>query len=69
MVETSQASEEKLLADVGRRLISEFPQVSPEAVDALIRREHSRFDSSRIRDFVPLLVERHAREHLKYGTN
>jgi hypothetical protein len=60
--------EEALLAHIGRRLIDEFPRVSPEAVDALVRREHARFDDSPIRGFVPLFVEKHARNELAHIT-
>jgi hypothetical protein len=59
-------SEEPLLAHIERRLIHEFPRVSPEAVDALVRREHARFDDSPIRGFVPLFVEKHARDELSH---
>lgn len=33
-------------------------------VEAVVRAEHSRFDDSPLRDYVPLLVERRAREEL-----
>jgi hypothetical protein len=58
-------SEETLLADVERRLVDEFPYVSPMVVDTLIRKQHARFKASRIRDFVPLFVEKRARRELK----
>ena len=61
-----EVGEETLLADVERRLIDEFPDVSPTAVNALIRQQHARFEASRIRDFVPLLVEKRARRELAH---
>jgi len=64
-----QVSEETLLADIERRLVDEFPYVSPMAVDTLIRKEHARFKASRIRDFVPLLVEKGARRQLKHRSD
>ena len=66
MGHTIQVSEETLLADIERRLVDEFPRVAPTAVNTLIRKEHARFKTSRIRDFVPLLVEKHARRELKH---
>jgi len=57
-------SEETLLADLERRLVDEFPYVSPIVVDTLIRKEHARFKASRIRDFVPLFMEKRARREL-----
>ena len=64
-----QISEETLLADIERRLVDEFPYVSSRVVDTLIRKEHARFDASRIRDFVPLLVEKRARLELKHASD
>jgi hypothetical protein len=60
-----QVNEKTLLADIERRLADEFPYVPPMVVDTLIRQEHARFEASRIRDFVPLLVEKRARRELK----
>jgi hypothetical protein len=37
----------------------------PAAVNTLIGEEHARFEASRIRDFVPLFVEKRARRELK----
>jgi hypothetical protein len=62
-------SEDTLLADIERRLIDEFPCVSSVVVDVLIRQEHARFETSPIRDFVPLLVEKQARQQLEHKTN
>jgi hypothetical protein len=55
-----------VLRGIEQRLVDEFPSVSHEVVDALITREHARLQSSRISDFVPLLIEKHARRHLKH---
>ncbi|OBG64745.1 MULTISPECIES: three-helix bundle dimerization domain-containing protein [unclassified Mycobacterium] len=69
MGKVTQVNEEALLADIERQLVDEFPQVPAKVVDALIREEHARFTHSRIRDFVPLFVEKHAREQLKGRAN
>ena len=60
-----QISEETLLEEIQRRLLDEFPSVSPLVVDALIRNEQARFEASRIRDFIPLFVEKRTRRELK----
>jgi hypothetical protein len=65
MVQTMQVSEETLLAEIQRRLIDEFPSVSPVVVNAFIRSEHARFETSRIRDFIPLFVEKRSRRDLQ----
>lgn len=60
----SAAAEEGLLAEIERRLLDEFPGVTPADVAAVVRQAHARFDSSRVRDFIPLFVEKHARREL-----
>ncbi|MHA7648910.1 three-helix bundle dimerization domain-containing protein [Mycobacterium sp. ML4] len=57
-------SEQTLIADIEYRLTKQFPHVQPEILEAVVREEHSRFRGSRIRDFVPLLVEKHVRRLL-----
>ena len=69
MGQVIQVGEETLLTDIERRLVDEFPYVSPMVVDTLIRKEHARFKASRIRDFVPLFVEKRARRDLKGRPN
>ncbi|MFD6399053.1 three-helix bundle dimerization domain-containing protein [Nocardia sp. NPDC060249] len=44
------------------RLVVRFPAESPAAVELLVRRIHERFADARVRDFVPLLVEKAARQ-------
>jgi hypothetical protein len=66
MGHTMQVSEETLLADIQRRLLDEFPDIATAAINTLIRKEHARFETSQIRDFVPLLVEKRARSELKH---
>ncbi|MFF5030450.1 three-helix bundle dimerization domain-containing protein [Nocardia salmonicida] len=44
------------------RLIARFPAESPAAIELLVRRIHERFADARVRDFVPLLVEKAARQ-------
>jgi hypothetical protein len=53
-----------LLAEVERRLISKYEHVAPDQVTAAFQSARARFDQSPIRDFVPLLVERRARQLL-----
>nr|WP_078281260.1 hypothetical protein [Mycobacteroides franklinii] len=46
------------------QLHSRHPGLTRDVVEAVVRAEHSRFDDSPLRDYVPLLVERRAREEL-----
>lgn len=52
------------LATVAARLGAAFPDIPPADLEASIRREYGRFDGSRIRSFVPLLVEHAVRDEL-----
>lgn len=57
-------SEQVALAQVHERLSSRYADLPPDQVSSVIQGAHARFEASRIRDFVPLLVERRAREEL-----
>lgn len=69
MGKVTQVNEAMVLADIERQLIDEFPHIPSEVVDTVIREEHARFTHSRVRDFVPLFVEKHTREQLKARSN
>jgi hypothetical protein len=45
-------------------LIDRFDQVPAETVAVVVKDVHARFTASRIRDFIPILVERGARDQL-----
>jgi hypothetical protein len=58
------AHEQMALAEIERRLALEFPEAASDAIGAAVKQAHSRFAASKIRDFVPLFVEKHARQQL-----
>ena len=60
----AEISEQTQVADVERRLTSKYAQLPPDQISSVVRQAHARFEQSPIRDFVPLLVERHARAEL-----
>jgi hypothetical protein len=60
----AQISEELMIADVERRLTSKYWHLPPDQISAAVQNARARFEQSPIRDFVPLLVERHARAEL-----
>lgn len=61
--------EHKAMHEVTDRLTKTFgPAYSPEHVTQTVDTIHHRFDNRPIRDFVPVLVERYAREELKAST-
>lgn len=65
LVRMQENSETKALADVAERLRARFPDIPTDTVDEAVAYCHSEFDGHPIRDFVPVLVERKARDHLQ----
>lgn len=57
-------SEQDVLAQIEHRLRLEFPNAAPTAVSAAVQQALAEFDSSRIREFVPLFVEKKVRRQL-----
>lgn len=53
------------IAAVFERLGVEFPKVPRPVLEETITAELDRFQGRKIRDFVPLLVERNARESIR----
>lgn len=58
------AEEDRLIGQVVDRLQTGFPHVPQDTVHELVGSVHHQFDDAPIRDFVPLFVERHAKEKL-----
>jgi hypothetical protein len=57
-------SERTLIDEVERRLIRKYAKLPPDQVSTVVQQAHAQFEQSRIRDFVPLLVERRAGQEL-----
>lgn len=47
------------------RLDARFPDLPRESIERVVRSAHEHFANGKVRDFVPLLVERLAREKLQ----
>jgi hypothetical protein len=63
-----QAHEEHAAFDrLVERIMGQFPELDQELVVAAVRGEYGKFDTSPIRDFVPILVERSVREELAHS--
>jgi hypothetical protein len=56
--------EAKAVGEVTRRLAVSFPDVNVVEVEHAVHRSYEQFHGSPIRDFVPVLVERMARDQL-----
>jgi hypothetical protein len=57
-------TEQTIIDELVARLTSRYPNVPAATVSTVVWDIHSRFDGSRLRDFVPLLVERNAKKEL-----
>ena len=59
-----QEEERRTFDRLVRRLGERYPTVAPDVVATTVETERRRLDGSRVRDFLPLLVERAARTRL-----
>jgi hypothetical protein len=60
-----QRAEAAALAHVVARLEDQFPELDRESIERIVRGRQDDFRQSAIRDFVPILVERSAREDIQ----
>ncbi len=56
--------EARALEEVVERLVARFPDVAEDRVREIVRAAHEEFANRPIRDFVPVFVERTARDEL-----
>jgi len=52
---------QQIIDKVTGRLVDVYADVEPSRVSRIVIEEFARFDGSRIRDFIPVLVERSAK--------
>ncbi|UQX11686.1 three-helix bundle dimerization domain-containing protein [Candidatus Mycobacterium methanotrophicum] len=57
--------ERALIGDVERRLAKKYTALPEDHIAAVVRHAYAQFQSSRVRGFIPLLVERRADEELE----
>ncbi|MDH6243632.1 hypothetical protein [Mycobacterium sp. OTB74] len=57
-------TEKQIIDELYGRLVASYQQVEPAQVHRIIEDEYARFEGRPVRDFVPLFVERHAKEAL-----
>ncbi|HEX2896188.1 MAG TPA: hypothetical protein VHO29_19450 [Marmoricola sp.] len=57
---TNADDEARVLDQVSARLLSRFPQASPENLRLAVETAYHDLDGARVRDFVEILVEREA---------
>ena len=61
--------ETRAVREVVQRLSASYPHVAADVVQHTVRTSYEQFADSRIRDFVPVLVERMARTSLGSKTS
>jgi hypothetical protein len=61
MVESTESTAIQQVVD---RLKQSYPCVPPDTVTTVVHQNHARFGGRPVRDFVPLFVERGARQEL-----
>jgi hypothetical protein len=59
------SKEAEAMSRVVERLRQQFPEVPPDAIDAIVSGHYEAFDGRPVRDFVPVLVERATRADLR----
>ncbi len=62
---TAGSDEQSRLADVVDRLETRFPAVPRRQVEAVVTEVHGELADATVRDFVPVLVEKLARDRLQ----
>jgi len=60
------ADEDQALSDVVDRLEERFPSRDRSEIERAVADAHSHFERAKVRDFVPVLVEREARARLEH---
>ena len=58
-------SERHQVAKIAERLAHCHPGISPADMDCLVQSIYARFSDAHVRDFIPLLVERRAKEQIE----
>jgi hypothetical protein len=64
-LDTRHARERRLLEEAQRDVCRSFPWLSAERVNVLVECLWSQFDDAHVRDFIPVLVRKQAREELR----
>ena len=58
-------NEAEAFAEVTQHLVQRFPGVPEDAIASVVDQDRERLSGGRIREFLPLLAERAAMQHLR----
>lgn len=62
---SAHGNEQRGVDEVIDRLAEKYPGVDRSTIEAIVAEEHEAFDGSPVRDFVPVLVEKRAKQRVK----
>ncbi len=65
MPDDKSIDEDRAVAEIGERLRERFPDATPEAIAAAIEHARASLVDAKVRDFVPVLIEKEAKARLK----
>lgn len=65
MPEDRSIDEDRAVAEIAERLQERFPDRPAAEIIAAIDEARASFDGAKVRDFVPVLIEKEAKAHLK----
>jgi hypothetical protein len=60
-------SEQAVIQDLIARMERQFPEIEPGEIDRAVRGEYQGYEHSKVRDFVPVLVERSVKSELAHA--
>lgn len=63
--DSADISEQRSVEEVIDRLGTKFPDVDRATIQSIVAEEHDAFDGRPVRDFVPVLVEKRAKQRVK----
>lgn len=61
----SELDETQAIAQVGDRLVERFPSLGRDRITAVVNDEHGQLHDGRVRQFIPVFVEKAAKKQLK----
>ncbi|MGI9821723.1 three-helix bundle dimerization domain-containing protein [Agromyces sp. Marseille-Q5079] len=61
-----EGGEARGVEEVVDRLATKYPGVERAEIEKIVAEEHQSFDGHPVRDFVPVLVEKHAKTRVKH---
>jgi len=64
-MEEREAAELRSVGEVVERLAAKYPGVERTVIEQIVAEEHHEYDGRRVRDFVPVLVEKSAKKRVK----